>query len=664
MKQLFNKWALLLYFAVFFTSIVSAQVKIGSNPTTVNSSTILEIESTNKGFLMPRITLTSVLDVETIANPANGLLIFNTATAGSGTLAVSPGYYYFNTSKERWYKIAIQVDQFDTRTTDLNMEGNSIANALAVRAGNFQIIDQDLHPFFNGDDESALTILNREINKTKFLDGRTGSTLLTITNSSDPDDEFGTPSASEGRLGVNTDNPVASADLTLGSNNKGFLMNRVALTESTDMTTIANPAKGLLVYNTATAGIAPDNVSPGFYYFDGTNWQAVVTKTALNLKEDVVNKSVAKDLGAASSSDVFYPSQLAVKTYVDNKITSSGNPVDATNTAKGILQLAGDLGGTGSTAAAPIISDAAITTSKLVDDAITNDKIADNSIKNVNLAEKVSVAKGGTGSNLLSTAGYVKQETAGANFTTVTKIPVADVDGAVRKVNGVVPDANGNVATILGRVITGNVIIPETATAVVAINTDAITANDIRESDIYIVAGNSNNSNNGRTFIYNGTVWLEVATNLAATDARYVNVAGDIMEGTLEFPAGKKLKLADAPIDQTDGTNKKYVDDLVLAASSFGMKSIVKKITDYTISATDYTILVNATSGAFTLTLPDPTATSNKGRILLIRKTDETTNVLTFSRAIKISETRDFTTLNMNTTIRIQCDGTDWYKID
>jgi hypothetical protein len=75
----------------------------------------------------------------------------------------------------------------------------------------------------------------------------------------------------------------------------------------------------------------------------------------------------------------------------------------------------------------------------------------------------------------------------------------------------------------------------------------------------------------------------------------------------------------------------------------------------------DYTILADASS-AFTLTLP--AANANTGRVLIIRKIDETANDLTFSAAIKISETRDFTTLNMNTTIRIQSDGTNWYKID
>lgn len=44
---------------------------------------------------------------------------------------------------------------------------------------------------------------------------------------------------------------------------------------------------------------------------------------------------------------------------------SGGTPADATTGAKGIVQLAGDLGGTGTSAAAPVISDGAITAAKI-----------------------------------------------------------------------------------------------------------------------------------------------------------------------------------------------------------------------------------------------------------------------------------------------------------
>ena len=39
---------------------VSAQIKVGNNPTIINSSAIMELEADNKGFLLPRMQLTSV----------------------------------------------------------------------------------------------------------------------------------------------------------------------------------------------------------------------------------------------------------------------------------------------------------------------------------------------------------------------------------------------------------------------------------------------------------------------------------------------------------------------------------------------------------------------------------------------------------------------------
>jgi hypothetical protein len=104
--------------------------------------------------------------------------------------------------------------------------------------------------------------------------------------------------------------------------------------------------------------------------------------------------------------------------------TSSFTP-DATTTSKGILQLAGDLAGVGSSATNPVISNSAISTGKIADAAVTNSKIG----------EIISVEKGGTGSNMTTTVGYVKQATTGANLSTVSTIPVADVTGAQTTAN-------------------------------------------------------------------------------------------------------------------------------------------------------------------------------------------------------------------------------------
>ena len=69
--------------------------------------------------------------------------------------------------------------------------------------------------------------------------------------------------------------------------------------------------------------------------------------TSLALKEDVSNKSNTP-LGTSTS---LYPTQNAVKTYVDAQVAAATIP-DANSITKGKIQLAGDLGGT---AAAPTV---------------------------------------------------------------------------------------------------------------------------------------------------------------------------------------------------------------------------------------------------------------------------------------------------------------------
>jgi hypothetical protein len=67
--------------------------------------------------------------------------------------------------------------------------------------------------------------------------------------------------------------------------------------------------------------------------------------TLLANKENASKKSVATDLGGSASSDVLYPTQKAVKTYVDAQVVTA-TIADADANTKGKIQLAGDLGGT------------------------------------------------------------------------------------------------------------------------------------------------------------------------------------------------------------------------------------------------------------------------------------------------------------------------------
>lgn len=72
-------------------------------------------------------------------------------------------------------------------------------------------------------------------------------------------------------LGDNSIDNGAIFQLT--STDKGLMIPKVALTSRTDVTTITpSLVEGLWVYNTANAGSGLDTVSPGFYFWDSSNW--------------------------------------------------------------------------------------------------------------------------------------------------------------------------------------------------------------------------------------------------------------------------------------------------------------------------------------------------------------------------------------------------------
>ncbi len=79
----------LLIFGILFSMHINAQTGIGTN--TPNTSAKLDVFSDNKGFLPPRVSLSSVSDQTTIPSPATGLLVYCKGDAG-----LSAGYYYWN----------------------------------------------------------------------------------------------------------------------------------------------------------------------------------------------------------------------------------------------------------------------------------------------------------------------------------------------------------------------------------------------------------------------------------------------------------------------------------------------------------------------------------------------------------------------------------------
>jgi hypothetical protein len=109
------------------------------------------------------------------------------------------------------------------------------------------------------------------------------------------------------QTGIGTTTPNASAKLDVTSTTQGFLPPRLILTGTNDNTTIKNaagtsitPASGLLIYNTASTGTAPNNVVPGYYYWNGTTWVQISNGLIIDN-----SKTTGFTLGATDNNKVF-----------------------------------------------------------------------------------------------------------------------------------------------------------------------------------------------------------------------------------------------------------------------------------------------------------------------------------------------------------------------
>jgi hypothetical protein len=111
MNKITKNIAAIIAFGIGTTTIGFAQItqqKIGNNPTLINSNAALEIESTNKGFLLPRLQLTAINNFAPLSAHVAGMTVYNTATAGTAPNNVTPGYYFNNGTQ--WVRIATGSD--------------------------------------------------------------------------------------------------------------------------------------------------------------------------------------------------------------------------------------------------------------------------------------------------------------------------------------------------------------------------------------------------------------------------------------------------------------------------------------------------------------------------------------------------------------------------
>ena len=93
-----RKELLFFLFIFCFTTanqlIAQQNVSISDVNATPDASSVLDVSSTTKGMLIPRVALSATNAAAPITLPQTSLLVYNTAIAGTPPFNVTPGYYY------------------------------------------------------------------------------------------------------------------------------------------------------------------------------------------------------------------------------------------------------------------------------------------------------------------------------------------------------------------------------------------------------------------------------------------------------------------------------------------------------------------------------------------------------------------------------------------
>lgn len=154
---------------------------------------------------------------------------------------------------------------------------------------------------------------------------------------------------SQNNVGINTTTPDASAALDISSTTQGMLVPRMtkALRDAINIVSgVSKPASGLLIYQT-------DN-TPGFYYYNGTEWASL-------------NGSNGQGLANGSAAGQVYLTGPAAPYAPQNPATVTGDVTISSSAATTIANNA---------ITTAKINDAAVTTAKLADGSVTTEKIS------------------------------------------------------------------------------------------------------------------------------------------------------------------------------------------------------------------------------------------------------------------------------------------------
>ncbi len=162
MKPIFK---LLLIYHLSFTiyhSLNAQNIGINGSGANAHPSALLDVDAISTpslGILIPRIALQAINLSAPVTSPATSLLVYNTASASTGTNAVSAGYYYWDGVK--WVRFAYSPSGVSAN------DWNTLGNAGTVASTNFIGTTDNIDLVFRRNNVRA-GLLNNSLLNTAF----------------------------------------------------------------------------------------------------------------------------------------------------------------------------------------------------------------------------------------------------------------------------------------------------------------------------------------------------------------------------------------------------------------------------------------------------------------------------------------------------------------
>ena len=491
-----------LAFAILSTENTFAQQGFGTNQP--DRSAAVDIVSSQRGLLIPRISINDLDQAAPVNQPANALFVYNTNSA------TGEGFYYWErddktlptpaTYSGRWVRFTSSINEKDVVVAagdnvqvdpTISTDGLTTTYTVGVQGGSKdgQVLVTKID---NTDPANPVTTTEWTDPNTFVLDVLTAGNAIGIA--ADPNDPTKVEVKFNGTLSEDTTIETGTHNLSI----KG--LDDVTAMAADDKLVIMDD-NGLLKTISKASLVDAKNLTlgDGLAFETGNGEGAVLIETAIEIKD---NSVTAEKLLAENPAGATDPLAGKVATADANgnvtyeAITPASLIDKKTLTGDGITVTAGTTVGTDSSVADALLADVtlgiangAVTTAKLADGAVTNQKLADGAVS----SDKMTSFTDDNGTTSPVAAGHV---------------PVADGSGNV---------TYQNVATAIGKDLTtdGKIVIVDGADEVnsladavfvateLKIAAESITSGDIKDGTIQVndikAPGTTTDSSTGGT---------------------------------------------------------------------------------------------------------------------------------------------------------------------